>query len=75
MAAQKECRIEEGHVLGEHVHRLLSMPPQYSVAQVVGFLKGKAAIHMARTVMGRRKNSTGHHFWARGVLCLNRGQR
>jgi putative transposase len=42
------------------------MPPKYSVAQVVGFIKGKAAIHSARTFMGRRKNYTGHHFWARG---------
>ena len=41
------------------------MPPKYSVAQVVGFIKGKAAIHIARTFMGRRKNYTGHHFWAR----------
>ena len=50
----------------DHVHRLLSIPPKYSVEQVVGFLKGKSAIHMARTCMGRRKHDTGHHFWARG---------
>jgi len=49
LAAQKACRIAEGHVRGDHVHRLLSMPPQYAVAQVVGFIKGKAAIHMARS--------------------------
>ena len=66
LAAQKEWRIEEGHVLGAHVHMLLSLPPKYSVAPVVGCLKGKAALHIARTFMGRRKNSTGHHFWARG---------
>ena len=66
LAAQKECRIEEGHVMADHGHMLLSIPPKYSVAQVVGFSKGKAAIHMARTFMGRRKNSTGHHCWARG---------
>ena len=53
-------------MLADHVHRLLSIPPKYSVAQVVGFLKGKAAIHIARTFMGRHKNSTGHHCWARG---------
>jgi putative transposase len=52
--------------MGDHVHLLLSIPPKYSVAQVVGFIQGQAAIHMARTCMGRRKNSTGHHFWARG---------
>ena len=57
LAAQKECRIEAGHLMADHVHRLLSIPPQSSVAQVVGFLKGKAAIHIARTFMGRRKNS------------------
>ena len=45
---------------------LLAIPPQASVAQGVGFLKGKAATHMARTCMGRRKHYTGHHFWARG---------
>jgi putative transposase len=66
LAAQKACRIEEGHVMGDHVHRLLSIPPKYSVAQVVGFIKGKAAIHIARTFMGRRKNYTGPHCWARG---------
>jgi REP-associated tyrosine transposase len=66
LAEQKECRIEEGHLMGDHVHMLLSIPPKYSVAQVVGFIKGKAAIHMARTFMGRRKNYTGHHCWARG---------
>src|SRR5437588_1431401 len=66
LAEQKACRIEEGHLMADHVHMLLSIPPKYSVAQVVGFIKGKAAIHIARTFMGRRKNSTGHHCWARG---------
>ena len=66
LAEQKERRMEEGHLRAEHVHMLLSIPPKYSVAQVVGFIKGKAAIHSARTFMGRRKAYTGHHFWARG---------
>jgi len=66
LAEPKACRIEEGHWMADHVHRLLSMPPKDSVAHVVGFIKGKAAIHMARTCMGRRKNSPGHHCWARG---------
>ena len=66
LAEQKECRIEEGHSMADHVPMLISLPPKYSVAQVVGFIKGKAAIHIARTFMGRRKNYTGHHFWARG---------
>ena len=66
LAEQKECRIEEGHLMPDHVHVLLSVPPKYAVAQVVGFIKGKSAIHIARTFMGRRQNYTGHHFWARG---------
>ena len=74
LAEQKECRIEEGHVMGEHVHMLLSMPPKYSVAQVVGFIKGKAAIHIARTFMGRRKNYTGQHCWARGYYVSTVGR-
>ena len=75
LAAQKECRIEEGHLMADHVHMLLSIPPKYSVAQVVGFIKGKAAIHIARTFMGRRKNYTGHDLRVSWVLCLHRGQR
>ena len=60
--------------MGDHVHMLLSIPPKYSVAQVVGFIKGKAAIHIARTFRGRRKNSTGHHFWARGYYVSTVGR-
>ena len=52
--------------MSDHVHMLVSVPPKYSVAQVVGFIKGKSAIHIARTYTGRRKNFTGQHFWARG---------
>ena len=66
LASQKECKIEEGHLMSDHVHMLISIPPKYSVAQIVGFLKGKSAISIARTYMGRRRNFTGQHFWARG---------
>lgn len=66
LAIQKECTIEEGHLMSDHVHMLVSIPPKYSVAQIVGFLKGKSAISIARTYFGRRKNFTGQHFWARG---------
>ncbi len=66
LASQKECKIEEGHLLSDHVHILISIPPKYSVAQVVGFLKGKSAISIARTYMGRRRNFVGQRFWARG---------
>jgi putative transposase len=67
LAEQKECRIEEGHLMLDHVHVLLSVPPKYAVAQVVGFIKGKSAIHIARTFLGRRKNYTGHHFGLGGT--------
>jgi putative transposase len=65
-AAQRACRMEAGHWMPEHVHMLLSRPPQYAVAPGVGFIKGTAAIHMGRTFMGRRRHSTGPHCWARG---------
>ena len=74
MARQKECRIEEGHLLADHVHVLMSIPPKYAVAQVVGFLKGKSAIHMARVFGGRRKNFAGQHFWARGYYVSTVGK-
>ena len=60
--------------MAEHVHVLISIPPKSSVAQVVGCIKGKAAIHIARTFMGRRKNSTGHHCWARGYSVATVGR-
>ncbi len=66
LASQKECEILEGNLRPDHVHVLISIPPKYSVAQVVGFIKGKSAISIARTYMGRRKNYTGQKFWARG---------
>ena len=66
LARQKESRIEEGHLQVDHVHMLLSIPPKYAVAQVVGYLKGKSAIHIARTYGGRARNFVGEHFWARG---------
>ena len=65
LAKQKECRIEEGHLMNDHVHMLISIPPKYAVAQVIGFLKGKTAIHIARTYLGKRQNFVGQHFWAR----------
>jgi putative transposase len=66
LARQRESEIEEGHLLSDHVHILISIPPKYSVSQVVGYLKGKSAIHIARTYMGRQRNLSGEHFWARG---------
>ena len=66
LAEQKECRIEEGHLCLDHVHMLVSVPPKYAVSQVVGFVKGKSASHIARNFGGRKRNFTGEHFWARG---------
>ena len=57
-----------------HVHILISIPPKYSVSQVVGFIKGKSAISIARTYMGRRKNFTGQSFWARGYYVSTAGR-
>ena len=74
LARQEECRIEEGHLLADHVHVLMSIPPKYAVAQVVGFLKGKSAIHMARVFGGRRRNFAGQHFWARGYYVSTVGK-
>lgn len=66
LARQKECKILEGHLQPDHIHILISIPPKYSVAQIMGFMKGKSAIHIARTYLGQRKNYSGMHFWARG---------
>ena len=66
LAQRKEYEIEEGHLMVDHVHVLISVPQKYSVSQVMGFIKGKSAIGIARTYMGRKKNLTGMHFWARG---------
>jgi len=74
LARQKESEVVEGHLMSDHVHMLISVPPKYAVAQVVGFLKGKSAIHIARTFMGRERNFTGHHFWARGYFVSTIGK-
>ena len=66
LAEQKECKVEEGHLMPDHVHMLVSVPPKYSVSSVMGFIKGKSAIHIARVYAGRRRNYVGQHFWARG---------
>ena len=66
LAEQWESKVEEGHLMLDHVHMLLSVPPKYSVSNVMGFIKGKSAIHIARVYAGRRRNFVGQHFWARG---------
>jgi putative transposase len=66
LARQKECRIVEGHVLADHVHRCIESPPKPAVASLSGFLKGKSAVAIARQFGGKLQNFTGAHFWARG---------
>src|SRR5215467_2990966 len=64
LAKQKECLIVEGHMMLDHVHMLISIPPKHAVSQVVGFIKGKSAIHLARVYGGKKRNFVGQHFWA-----------
>jgi putative transposase len=66
LARQKECRIVEGHLMPDHVHMCIEIPPKYAVASVIGFIKGKSAIAIARQFGGKQQNFTGEHFWARG---------
>ena len=68
LAAQKESRIEEGHLMPDHVHMMISIPPKYAVSLVIGYIKGKSAIHLARVYGERKRNFTGQHFWARGYF-------
>ena len=74
LAQQKESAVEEGHLMPDHVHMLLSIPPKYAVAQVVGFIKGKSAIQIARRFMEAKRNFVGHHFWARGYFVSTVGR-
>ena len=74
LAEQKESRIEEGHLMVDHVHMLISIPPKYAVANVVGFIKGKSAIHIARNYGERKRNFVGQHFWARGYFVSTVGR-
>ena len=74
LAEQKECRIEEGHMMADHVHMLISIPPKYAVSQVVGFIKGKSAIWLARVYGERKRNFVGQHFWARGYFVSTVGR-
>jgi len=74
LAEQKESRIEEGHLLVDHVHMMISIPPKYAVAQVVGYIKGKSAMHIARRYMERTRNFRGQNFWARGYFVSTVGR-
>jgi putative transposase len=74
LAQQRESKIEEGHLMSDHVHILISMPPKNAVSQVVGYIKGKSAIHLVRTYGDRKQNYAGQHFWARGYLVSTVGR-
>ena len=68
LAQHKESEVVEGHLMPDHVHMCLSIPPKYAVSNVVGYMKGKSAITIARNFGGRMKNFTGEVFWARGYF-------
>jgi putative transposase len=74
LARQKESRVEEGHLMSDHVHMMLAIPPKYAVSQVVGYMKGKSAIHLARVYGERKRNFVGQHFWARGYFVSTAGR-
>ena len=74
LAGRKESRIEEGHLMPDHVHMMISIPPKHAVSQVVGYIKGKSAIHLARVYGERKRNFVGQHFWARGYFVSTVGR-
>jgi putative transposase len=74
LADHKESRIEEGHLMPDHVHMLIAIPPKYAVSQVIGYIKGKSAIHIAREYGERKRNFVGQHFWARGYFVSTVGR-
>jgi putative transposase len=74
LAEQKESWIEEGHVMPDHVHMIIAIPPKYAVSQVVGYIKGKSAIYLARVYGEKKRNFVGRHFWARGYFVSTVGR-
>jgi putative transposase len=74
LADQKESRIEEGHLMSDHVHMMISIPPKYAVSQVIGYIKGKSAIHLARVYGERKRSFVGQNFWARGYFVSTVGR-
>jgi putative transposase len=73
LAMQKESRIEEGHLMPDHVH-MIAIPPKYAVSQVIGYIKGKSAIHLARVCGERKRNFVGQQFCARGYFVSTVGR-
>ena len=72
LARRKECKIEEGHLMADHVHILISIPPKYSVAEVIGYLKGKSSIWIAQNVERKLRNFLGHKILGEGLLRFHR---
>jgi putative transposase len=77
LAEQKESQIEEGHLCPDHVHMMIAIPPKHAVSQVIGYIKGKSAIHLAPVYGEKKRNFVGQHFWARGfwVSTVGRDER
>ncbi len=73
VAGQKESRIDAGHLMADHVHMLIAIPPKYAVSQVIGFIKGKSAIHLARGYGEQKRNFVGQHFWGAATSCRRWG--
>ena len=74
LAERTQSQIEEGHLMRDHVHMPISIPPKYAASQMVGYIKGKSAIHLARVQGKRKRNLVGQHFWARGYFVSTVGR-
>ena len=74
LAKQKESQVEEGHLMPDHVHMMIAIPPKHAVSQVIGYIKGKSAIHLARVYGERKRNFVGQQFWARGFYVSTVGR-
>ena len=74
LAQQKESRIEEGHLMRDHVHMMIAIPPKYALSQVAGSIKGKSAIYVARVHGARKRDFVAHHFWSRGFYVFTVGR-
>lgn len=75
LAEQKDCQVEEGYLMVDHVHMMMSIPPKLAVSYVVGCIKGKSAIHIARTYEGTQRNYLGHHYLGPWILCIHERPR
>jgi putative transposase len=74
LAESKGCKVLEGHVMPDHIHMLLTIPPKYRISDVFGYIKGKSAIYIARHFRGKERNFTGESFWARGYFISTVGR-